>query len=286
MGFGRAQARPSAHEKGGFGLGFGRAQARPSAHVKGGFGLGLAAPRRGPAPEHARGAIAVLCAAFAQAHWRTMHRRMPGPVPVCKTTISLRRKEQMCCAAGQPGCRASGARQAPCTCWRARRVPRCRAAQVVHDLEGCADAPAPPENGASEGTAPGAATPPPGAPPRLSFYLDGAHTEESMATCAAWFAGAVGAADPRPDRQGQGGSGAAAAGGDVQRVLLFNCMPARARPALGRADCAGAIMVPALSDSTRHPWLLREARTSAAPQSRSVAGIPMARCSDGAAACR
>jgi hypothetical protein len=167
------------------------------------------------------------------------------------------------------GCRASGARQAPCVCLHARRVPRCRATQVVHDLEGCADAPAPIENGASEGTAPGAgAALPPNAPPRLSFYLDGAHTEESMATCAAWFAGAIGAADPRPDR-GQGGGGATAASGDVQRVLLFNCMPARARPALSRAGSAGVIMLPPL-------WLdlpLRAAQEGpicASPWSHSV----------------
>ena len=185
-------------------------------------------------------------------------------------------KEHTCCAAGQPGYRASGARQAPCKCRRARRVPWCGATQVVHDLEGCADAPAPPENGAPAGAAPGAAAArAAGAPPRLSFYLDGAHTEESMATCAAWFAGAVGAAGPRPDR-GQAGAAAVAAGGDVQRVLLFNCMPARPAPALGRADSDGVTLVPALSGSTCHPGLLREARTSAAPLSCSVAGIPMA----------
>lgn len=56
------------------------------------------------------------------------------------------------------------------------------------------------------------------APSRLSFYLDGAHTEESMATCATWFADAVGTPG-----QGQ----AAATNGapfETQRVLLFNCM--------------------------------------------------------------
>ncbi|BDA42444.1 Folylpolyglutamate synthase [Coccomyxa sp. Obi] len=59
------------------------------------------------------------------------------------------------------------------------------------------------------------------APSRLSFYLDGAHTEESMATCATWFADAV-------STPGQGQ--AAATNGapfETQRVLLFNCMQER-----------------------------------------------------------
>jgi folylpolyglutamate synthase len=72
------------------------------------------------------------------------------------------------------------------------------------------------------------------APSRLCFYLDGAHTEESMATCAAWFAEAV-AADPpahalpaghtRAAEPPAGGTGAL--GGlqqETQRLLLFNCM--------------------------------------------------------------
>lgn len=49
-----------------------------------------------------------------------------------------------------------------------------------------------------------------GSPPlRVSFYLDGAHTPESMATCADWFASAT----PPP-----------APGCSVHRVLVFNCM--------------------------------------------------------------
>ncbi|KAK9909332.1 hypothetical protein WJX75_000680 [Coccomyxa subellipsoidea] len=54
-------------------------------------------------------------------------------------------------------------------------------------------------------------------PSRLSFFLDGAHTEESMATCATWFADSV-------------GTPAAATNGaavETQRVLLFNCMQER-----------------------------------------------------------
>ena len=65
----------------------------------------------------------------------------------------------------------------------------------------------------------------------LSFYLDGAHTPESMETCAHWFASEVKAG-------GVGATGAAAAGNvapattttpttsDV-RLLLFNCMHER-----------------------------------------------------------
>lgn len=112
-------------------------------------------------------------------------------------------------------------------------------AQIVHDE--------------AYATSPGAS--------RLSFYLDGAHTPESMATCAAWFAGVIGAplpmAEPastkagsdssgggggvlagsaqsaRPDSAADG-SGASRADGaeaageeELQRVLMFNCMKER-----------------------------------------------------------
>ncbi len=62
--------------------------------------------------------------------------------------------------------------------------------------------------------------------PRLSFYLDGAHTPESMAICAQWFADEVGAdGDDGAPAPAPAGSEAAAAGKrTVQRVLLFNCM--------------------------------------------------------------
>lgn len=67
--------------------------------------------------------------------------------------------------------------------------------------------------------------------PRLSFFLDGAHTAESMETCAHWFADAIGqqpaaapmaaaagdTAQQAPTQQGSGGE-------VTQRVLLFNCM--------------------------------------------------------------
>lgn len=58
-------------------------------------------------------------------------------------------------------------------------------------------------------------------PSRLSFYLDGAHTEESMATCATWFADAVGTPGQGP---AAGSNGAAV---ETQRVLLFNCLQVR-----------------------------------------------------------
>ncbi len=57
------------------------------------------------------------------------------------------------------------------------------------------------------------------ASPRVSYFLDGAHTPESMATCADWFAGACGAAEAQgPNPRSSPGDI------DVQRVLVFNCM--------------------------------------------------------------
>ena len=48
--------------------------------------------------------------------------------------------------------------------------------------------------------------------PGVTFYLDGAHTEESMASCGEWFHDAVQQASSlNPGRA-------------TQRVLLFNCM--------------------------------------------------------------
>lgn len=52
----------------------------------------------------------------------------------------------------------------------------------------------------------------------LTFHLDGAHTGESAATCAEWFAGAAQA-------------GEAAQAVPSERVLVFNCMKARRRRA-------------------------------------------------------
>ena len=58
----------------------------------------------------------------------------------------------------------------------------------------------------------------------LTFHLDGAHTAESAATCAEWFAGAAQA-------------GEAAQSMPSERVLVFNCMKVRCcnlGPCLGR----------------------------------------------------
>lgn len=48
----------------------------------------------------------------------------------------------------------------------------------------------------------------------LTFHLDGAHTGESAATCAEWFAGAAQADE-------------AAQSAPSERVLVFNCMKVR-----------------------------------------------------------
>jgi len=71
----------------------------------------------------------------------------------------------------------------------------------------------------------------PKAPSRLSFYLDGAHTEESMATCATWFADAIG------PTQGQTAAPTNGAALETQRVLLFNCMQVRWTPSRNLAIC-------------------------------------------------
>lgn len=63
--------------------------------------------------------------------------------------------------------------------------------------------------------------------PRLTFYLDGAHTPESMATCAHWFADAV-AADTSSLAASPGERGSQLAEEPpAQRLVLFNCMQAR-----------------------------------------------------------
>lgn len=71
---------------------------------------------------------------------------------------------------------------------------------------------------------------------RLTFFLDGAHTAESMATCAHWFADASAAAAAAagaaraaaaPDAGQNGSRHRDAAATDVRRVLLFNCLEER-----------------------------------------------------------
>ena len=85
----------------------------------------------------------------------------------------------------------------------------------------------------------------------LSFYLDGAHTPESAATCAHWFAEAAAGAPP------PGGAAPPSSSSDV-RLLLFNCTherePRRLLAPLAEtlaargAPLAGALFVP--PDST------------------------------------
>ena len=60
----------------------------------------------------------------------------------------------------------------------------------------------------SEGAAEGSQT---------TFFLDGAHTPESMATCAEWFAEASQLQQQSTEADRQTGTA-------PQRILLFNCM--------------------------------------------------------------
>ncbi|GAX76208.1 hypothetical protein CEUSTIGMA_g3652.t1 [Chlamydomonas eustigma] len=66
-------------------------------------------------------------------------------------------------------------------------------------------------------------------PSQLSFFIDGAHTPESMEVCAEWFA--------NKQRESEAGMGE-----EVHRILLFNCMkerdPAVLLPALSKVLAA------------------------------------------------
>ena len=53
--------------------------------------------------------------------------------------------------------------------------------------------------------------------PGTTFFLDGAHTPESMATCAEWFAEASQLQQQAAEADHQPGI-------PPQRILLFNCM--------------------------------------------------------------
>jgi folylpolyglutamate synthase len=80
-------------------------------------------------------------------------------------------------------------------------------AQIVHDVGAGAA-------GATADGSPSAAA----AASRLTFFLDGAHTDESVALCGRWFADAAAAA----------AAGAPPAPGlDTRRLLLFNCTEER-----------------------------------------------------------
>lgn len=58
---------------------------------------------------------------------------------------------------------------------------------------------------------------------KLSFFLDGAHTEESMVTCADWFADSSSSSSFGKNC----GNTSSDDDGELQRVLLFNCTPDR-----------------------------------------------------------
>jgi len=100
------------------------------------------------------------------------------------------------------------------------------------------------------GSGSGAAHVPPvagGRESRLTFYLDGAHTPESMASCAQWFAeeaaeeesgGGIGRAGAKPP-PAAAAAAAAAAPGKTLRFLFFNCTRERAPAALLPALVAG-----------------------------------------------
>ena len=60
-------------------------------------------------------------------------------------------------------------------------------------------------------------------PSTLSFYLDGAHTPESMETCAHWFASECG----NGGKEGGGAAAPPASPSSELRLLLFNCMHER-----------------------------------------------------------
>ena len=61
-----------------------------------------------------------------------------------------------------------------------------------------------------------------GSPATLSYYLDGAHTAESLATCAHWFADAT-----REEATGASPGAGGASPQGTQRILVFNCLPVR-----------------------------------------------------------
>lgn len=106
---------------------------------------------------------------------------------------------------------------------------------------------------------------------KLVFFLDGAHTPESMEVCAEWFVEAVKEEEKEKEREKEKGPV-----GEVEtlrRVLLFNCMPER--------DPA-ALLPPLVSVLLRHGVSLQKAvvvpslssYTSLGPFKSPVAGAP------------
>ncbi|KAK9791368.1 hypothetical protein WJX73_000093 [Symbiochloris irregularis] len=66
-------------------------------------------------------------------------------------------------------------------------------------------------------------------PSQLTFFIDGAHTPESMTSCGQWFGEAANAAAADSSASHAPPSSSAT---DLQRVLLFHCMKARDPDAL------------------------------------------------------
>lgn len=87
-------------------------------------------------------------------------------------------------------------------------------------------------------------------PARLTFYLDGAHTEESMATCATWFADTVGSAGSAA-AQPEGTSDSSPL--EIQRVILFNCMQVRSSLAAGLLQCSQCVASVPAHDHAKWP---------------------------------
>ncbi|KXZ46240.1 hypothetical protein GPECTOR_45g110 [Gonium pectorale] len=85
---------------------------------------------------------------------------------------------------------------------------------------------------------------------RLTLYLDGAHSPESMATCAAWFGDQLAAAQAaEAQAEAAEAAGSRTPGAGPRRhaaVLLFNCMPPR----------DPGLLLPALADALAAARLL------------------------------
>lgn len=98
----------------------------------------------------------------------------------------------------------------------------------------------------------------PGSAP-LVFYLDGAHTPESMDTCGEWFADACssGTAATSPHATGSGSCDSAASA-STRNVLVFNCM----------AERDPAVLLPALRAALRRRGVRIDAAVFVPPVSQ------------------
>ncbi|KAJ9524029.1 hypothetical protein QJQ45_022482 [Haematococcus lacustris] len=102
--------------------------------------------------------------------------------------------------------------------------------QVLHDPELLPPPSSDPGLGGArpEAAAAAAHSPGCGAVSRLSLFIDGAHTPESMVTCADWFAAASATSPETPAHTaGSAHPPTPDPAVEVERVLLFNCMKER-----------------------------------------------------------